>query len=105
MNKTDAPSELLFRDGGPENGLAIEKDVAGAAPAIAAMLDQALGSAKQRALADARRTKQSDYTRSSQLQVDAIEDPSLAHGKGEVSVAKSNHWAWRSSRVSRAMPD
>ena len=64
MNETDAASELLFREGGPENGLAIEKDVARAAPPIAAMLDQALGGAEQRALADARRTEQSDYPRS-----------------------------------------
>ena len=56
MNETDATSELLFREGGPENGLAIEKNVARAAPPIAAMLDQALGGVEQRAFADTRRT-------------------------------------------------
>ena len=78
MNETDATSELLFREGGPENGLAIEKNVARAAPPIAAMLDQALGGAEQRAFADTRRTQQSDHPRSEQLQVDAIQDHSLA---------------------------
>jgi hypothetical protein len=78
MNEAYAASELLFRKGGPENGLAIEKDVAGATPAIAAMLDQALGGAEQRAFADARRAEQSDYTRSEQLQIDAIQDGGLS---------------------------
>jgi hypothetical protein len=93
MNETDATSELLFREGGSENGLAIEKDVARAAPPIAAMLDQALGGAEQRAFADAGRTEQSDYPRSEQLKVDAIQNRSLADGKPEALIAKGNHWA------------
>ena len=93
MNETDAASELLFRKRGSEHGLAIEKNIAGTVPAIAAMLDQALSGAKQRAFADAGRTEQRDDSWPEQIEIDAIEDRSLADGKAEVSVAKGNHWA------------
>ena len=43
MDKPDAAGELLFRDAWAEHRFAIEQDLAGTTPAIAAMLDQALG--------------------------------------------------------------